>query len=284
MILVLTAFIISDKLIILFDNPILPFDKMKQILLIVTIVTFQTAIFKTYMMKEEKRNNLIRFKFLYYIMINDNFYHKLNYNNYKIFKLIVSVIHLVFIKFFHPHLYLILFILATLFIILKSITLIFLSPLFLYGIYVYITSLLVSLSIIFIVLIYYIMRFNQINTQMRLFLKIKVPSKFIIQTIKEHKEISLLIHDFNLIMNKSVACIFIITTAQIDLLIYLVFYTKSIHYKIMFVQTIICAFIPIFTINILLIKLSSSAHRSYNIMYPIIIRKTLPYRIKFKVK
>lgn len=91
LVLVLTVFIIPNQLIILFDNPFLPFDKMKQILIILTIVMFQTANFKTDM-REEKRNNLIRFKFLHYIMVNDNVYHKLNYNNYKIFKLIVITI------------------------------------------------------------------------------------------------------------------------------------------------------------------------------------------------
>lgn len=141
------------------------------------------------------------------------------------------------------------------------------------------------LPLIYSMLVYYVLRFNQINTQLRLFHKIKIVSiQTINKTLNEHNQLSLAIHQLNLILNQTIAWLFIITAILIDLLIYMLIYTKSIYYKLFFLLLFVECFALVFIIEFLLIKISNSAHQSYNLMYSIIQRQTLSYRKRFKVK
>ena len=275
--------LISNTLLSLLEDSILPFDKIKLILSTSCFVTIQIAIFKTDVLREEKRNNLIEIKFLYYIMINHQINHKLNKYNYKIYTFFVGILYLS-IQLSYISLFISLFMVFIVIITSKSVLIITSSPLIIYAIYVIFTSLCSLLAMIYMVLIYYIMRFNQINIQLRIFHKIiRISPRKIVQIINEHNQLSLAIDKLNLIMNKIVGYIFIITAIQIDLIIYLLFYTKSLYYKLLFLSLLIVTLIAIFSITFLLIKLPNSAHKSYNLIYSIISRRILPYRIRYKV-
>ena len=101
---------------------------------------------------------------------------KLNNHNYKIYKIIVKLLHFIFIKIVDPVTILILIIFTLISIISRSFILIILLPLNLFIIYICSTSLCGMLPLIYSVLFYYVLRFNQINTQLRLFHKIKIIS------------------------------------------------------------------------------------------------------------
>ena len=125
-------------------------------------------------------------------MINDQSKHKLNTHNYKILKLLVKILNILLIKF--RHWINILMILPLLFLILifsKSLILIVFSPVIVYAVFIYFTLIAIALILlIFILLIYYIMRFTQINTQLRLFYRIKrISPRMFIQTINEHNQL-----------------------------------------------------------------------------------------------
>ena len=279
------SFLISSKLISLLENPKIPFDQLKQIIGVFSAFLFLISILKTNFLREEKRNNLVQLKFIYYLMMNDQSNHKLNNRNYKILKIITRIFYFHLVQVGGIYGLPFIFVLFCIFLIVtKSAILIILSPLLIYTIFIYCTTSVGLLPLIYIILIYYIMRFNQINTQFLLFHKIKrISPRTLNQTINEHNQLSLSIRKLNSIMNKSVASLFIITAFAIDLLIYLLIYTKSLYYKIFFLYCFVVGFSVILMCNILIVKLSKSAHQSYNLLFSILKRKTLSYRMKFKV-
>ena len=170
-------------------------------------------------------------------------------------------------------------------IISQSLFIIILIPITVSLYYIFLTSLCGVLSLFLSMLFYYVLRFSQINTQLRLFHKIKrISFQTINRTIDEHNQLSLEIHQLNLILNKTIGWLFIITAITIDLLIYMLIYSQSILHKLFFLLCSVGAFFIIFILDYLIIKISSSAHRSYNLMYSIIQRQTLPYRTRIKVK
>ena len=189
-----------------------------------------------FFLKEEKRNNLIQLKFIYYLMINDQLNYKLNNHNYKIYKIIVKLLHYIFIRIVHPLAFLFFLIIFTFIsIISRSFVLIILLQFNFFIIYICSTSLIGILPLIYSMLVYYILRFNQINTQLRLFHKIKIISlQTINKTMNEHNQLPLAIHQLNLTLNKTIGWLFIITAIVIDSLIYMLIYTKSIYYKLVF--------------------------------------------------
>lgn len=88
------SFLISNKLVSLLENPIIPFDQLKQIIGVLSTVLFLISNLKTDFLKEEKQNNLIKLKFIYHLMVNDQSNHKLNNHNYKILKFFSEFIFL----------------------------------------------------------------------------------------------------------------------------------------------------------------------------------------------
>ena len=285
MFIIFISFLLSNQLMNLIKNSLIPIDQLKQSIGAVATLLFIIINLKTDLLREEKRNNLIWLKFIYYLMINDQLKHKLNNHNYKLLKLIVKIINILSIKIAHWIIVLIILPFSFLFLLFtKLLVLIVFSPVIVYTVFVYFTSAAALIQLVYFILIYYIMRFTQINTQLRLFYRIKrISPRMFIQTINEHNQLSLEIYQLNQIMNKSVACLFIITAFSIDIIIYLLTYTKLIYFKLFLVLSLSFLFAVIFTVDILLIKLSNSAHRSYNLMYLILKRPNLPYRIKFKV-
>ena len=93
---ILIPIILSDKLINLFDIPLIPFDQIRIFFIMSSFLLFMIANIRTDFLKEEKRNNLIWLKFIYYLMMNDQLSHKLNNHNYKIMKIITKLLHFIF--------------------------------------------------------------------------------------------------------------------------------------------------------------------------------------------
>ena len=83
--LMIIPFLLSDKLIDLFANPIIPIDK--QFIGLMSFALFLMASFKIAILRGEKQSNLNWLKFIYYLMTNDQLNHKLNNHNYKIMKI-----------------------------------------------------------------------------------------------------------------------------------------------------------------------------------------------------
>ena len=218
-------------------------------------------------------------------MMNDQLNHKFNYHNYKIMKIIIKSLHFIIIEIVYPITILFLFIVILISMISQSFILIILLPFTVSIYYIFLTSLCGILSLTLSTLVYYLLRFNQINTQLRLFHKLKTSSlQTINRTINEHNQLSLAIQQLNLTLNKTIGWLFIMTAITIDLLIYMLIYTKSIYYKLYFLLIFVGCFALAFILDFLLIKISNSAHQSYNLMYSIIQRPTISYRTRYKVK
>ena len=276
----------SNRLINLLNNPmILPFNQIKQIIFLISTVLFLISVFKTDLLIQEKRNNLSEFKFIYYLIVNNKSKHKLNKLNYELFHLISTFFHIFFIKLGHP--IVLSYSISTFIIILiiaKSWFLFLMSPIIIYSLFAFFTSTNSILSIIYLILIYFYMRFKQINNQIRIFGKMnKISPEIFIKLIKEHNEVSLAISKMNLFMNRTIAAFFIVAAFSVDLVLYLFIYTNSLFYKFIFFICFLSGFGVILIINILLIKISNSAHQSHNKIYSMICKRRLSYRIKYKV-
>ena len=91
-----------NLLLDLLRNDFINLNQMKLLLNLGSILLLVVAILKTDLLIEERKNNLAKFKFLYYLMVDDRAQHKLNKHNYKMFKFITGIIHLVLIRFGFP--------------------------------------------------------------------------------------------------------------------------------------------------------------------------------------
>ena len=207
--IIMITFAISDKLIILLENSIIPFDKMKQYVLFQSILLLQVVVWKTDELQFESRDNLGWLKFLHYLMVKDRSKHKLNNRNFRTIKLLIRLLHYIFIRISDRFSLLFAFCAFISLIFSRSITIIIFSPLYTYAFYVYINLLTGLLLFIYISMIYYWMRLRQINTRIQLFSKRLLQR--IIQITEEHNEISVEIYKLNLLMNKSAACLFLFT-------------------------------------------------------------------------
>ena len=86
--LMIIPFLLSDKLMDLIDNPIVPINKR---LIGLMFFSFSFIInLRIVFLLEEKRCNLIWLKFIYHLMVNNQSKHKLNKKNYKMFKMIAK--------------------------------------------------------------------------------------------------------------------------------------------------------------------------------------------------
>ena len=278
------SIILFDDILNYFDNPMIPFDKFKQIILLIISCLILVTSFKTDFILQEKQNNLIRIKFLYYLIINDKSEYKLNKYNYERFKHFTNFTYLILIKFGHPIILSFLVVSVLAIILLSQLTiLIILLPLILYSTFTFITSGLSMVALNICLLMYYYMRLRQINIRMKLFNRINTSSPVIfIRMIKEHNDISSEIHNVNMIFRRSLALYNFLICCILDFLFYLIIYTDSIYYKLIFLFCFVTLFSVFVFASLLLVKLTNTAHQSYGLIYSLFKRK-LTYRIRFKV-
>ena len=155
----------------------------------------------------------------------------------------------------------------------------------LYEFFIHLTSTCGLIPLIANSFVYYIIRFKQINTRIRIYFRIRIISlQSINRLFNQHNQLSLLIYQLNLILNRTMACLFITLAFELDLSFYLLIYNKSIYYKLFFLCILLYTLILIFTLYFLMIKLTNSAHQSYNLIYSIIQRQTISYRTRYKVR
>ena len=169
-------------------------------------------------------------------------------------------------------------------ILFRLIILVICFPALIYGLVVICSSILAYFTIFYIILLYYYLRLRQLNIRFRLFNKLKIASpKIFIRMIDEHNLISTDIYKINLFTRRSVAMLFLCSALIVDLLIFLVFFTKSLFIQVLVSAWSLAALSIIIILNFLLISLTESAHQSYNKIYAILMRRNLTYRIKIKV-
>ena len=128
------------------------------------------------------------------------------------------------------------------------------------------------------------MRFKQVNIKMKIYQKLnKISSRIFIRLIEEHNDVTNEFNKLNSFSNILVAALFLTIAIAIDLLIYLLLYTTSSYFQFLFVVSFVSLLSIFLLMNVLLIKVSSSAHHSYNVIYSITQRQTLSYKVKLKV-
>lgn len=279
-------FIKFDQLKMLLANPLVPYEQLDFIGFLFIAYYSLVSAFKTDLLIEEYKNNLSQIKFLYYLTRNIKSIHKLTNFNYKKFHRNIHFLNFILLKISFPVVvWSVLIALFTIVIFTESIFIKLLYPFAVYSTITFNTTSYSSLPLIYSMLYYYQLRFNQITSQFQIFIKRNIisPLKFI-NLIEEHNQISIEIHKMNLLMKKSVALVFITSSMAIDFLIYLSFYSQSIFYRIFFqfFAILICLIYISLIVNI--IKVSNSAHQCYHLICSLVIQRKLSYRIKFKVK
>lgn len=278
------SIILFDGILNYFDNPIIPFDKFKQMILLIISCFILVSSFKTDFILQEKQNNLIRIKFLYYLIINDKSEYKLNKYNYERYKNVVNLTYFILIKFGHPIILSFLVITLLVIILLSKLTiLIILLPLILYSTFTFATSGLSMAALNICLLMYYYLRLKQINIRMKLYNKISTSSSGIfIRLINEHNDISSAIYNVNMVFRRSLAAYNFLTCCILDFLLYLIIYTNPIYYKFVFLFSFVSLFVVFAFAGLLLVRLTNTAHQSYGFIYSLFKRK-LTYKIRFKV-
>ena len=216
------SFVFSDKMFALIDVPSISDQNLKLIVILATIMLFQTALIRTDYLFGQINYNLNSFKVIYYLMKDLKQLHKLNEKNYKKLAILSRSIQILFMDCGA----ILLAIAITLFMIKIAILSWKISWIWciIINIFIYITNATSSISIIclyIILLAYYTFIFDQINDEINLISSKKTFSKrkkLIINKTKQRQLINLIdqhnlaaieIHKFNLMVRRSVGFIFV---------------------------------------------------------------------------
>ena len=290
------SFILSDKMFSLIDVLSISNEHAKLLWLFGTIFLLLLAVFKTDNLLGEINYNLNPYKVIYYLMKDLKLLHKLNEKNYKKLAILSRSIQILIMDCGT-----ILSVIAGTLIVVK-IAILSGKIYWIWGIIIFtlihITSATTTSSIVclyIIMLVYYTMIFRQINHQFNLisdgktFFKRrqiiinKTKQRQLISLIHEHNLASIEIHKLNLIIRRSVGCIFI-TFAMIKIIsLYLMVNSNEFFIKLFFVQFNFFMLISGFTLSYLFSLQIKSAHQSLKIVHSIICKCKMKLRLKLKV-
>ena len=282
----LMVIILIAKFRWLFIDPKLP-SNLIVFWSMISIVNFFAGVWRMDILMAESNNNLRSFKAFYDLKHSEKVNGiRLSQSEYKKLSIIVGFIHLLFIKQSFPFGMMTLFITLTMICYLtKSITWILLSPFFMYTSYVICVGCFTAATVMYIILPYYRMLFNQINRKIKQISKSSLRKSLsqLPQLIHEHYKINKEIHDLNLAMNKTFGALFFTSAFGEMLALYLIikvdqFYMILINGFILFCYAMCC----LGTCTMLSMQVNS-AHRSYNYIYLILINHKLGCRSKWKV-
>ena len=261
------------------------FNKMKQCLFMTTISLLIASMVKTDIFLEEHNHHLRSLKLFYHLNYDLKQMHKLNDKHYKIVTLLTRLPSLFFLKIYFP----LAVIMGPLIVIetgiLKEPFLIDLVILVAYYIFILTQTAYTSIfSLVLTISFYYKFKFDQINQSIRSIVNSdSIPSIELWDLINEHNLITTEIRKLNLFLRRSMAVFFVISAFIQNMFIYLAIYSNNIIHKIIFSFCAIAYFFVAFAFCYLISWVSTSAHRSYKIIFSILNRRATNLRLKMKV-
>ena len=146
-----------------------------------------------------------------------------------------------------------------------------------------------SLCIVFVMFIYYKMRFHQINQQIKsLILNGKVisknRSKKLLKLINEHNLVSIELNKTNLMIRRTAVAIFIIFSITKVNMVYFLFNFNNLLVKIVMFDGLITVVLFTFIMSYLFTQQIKSAHQSSKLIYSLVCRYKINLKFKLKVK
>ena len=283
-------FVLSNDLYSFLDGPYLP-DHCRVLITLGIIILLFISVLKTDLLIGEIKFNSKPFEVFYYLMHDVKSKHKMNEKNYKRLAIISRIVQLIMMKY-------VLHFIFGLVVICNCIVAITSRRLIIAFILATFTPFYLMINLtatfvccfLYIYFSYYKMLFDQYNSQFKILIsdKSNVISKCketkLIELINEHNLAAIEIHKMNMILNRTVAALFLTFSFVKIITLYLIMNIKHQIFNLM-MQNIFGVFLTIgLGVSILISLQIKSAHKSYKFVYPIVCRGKMRLQFRFKVK
>ena len=263
-------------------------DQIRILFNMIGIGTLWLLIIKIDFIISEIKSNLSPLKIFYYLINNLRFKHKLTDRNYKILK-IASRIFSLFVLDVVMEILLITAIGLVISLAISSRNSIWILQAIhsIPNIIVGGTALSLWMCIVFVLFSYYKLRYDQINNRIKEIIpKRKVINKrvrkLLIKLIDEHNQLSIEIHKLNLMMRRTAAATYTITSIVKIMALYLLINSNQIYIKFMLSDIFIILYVFCFGLTYLFSMQIKSAHQPLKFIYSILC--THKMRLSFKLK
>ena len=279
---------LSSDLYSLIQSPFLT-DGFNVVLTLATLALIHALIIRTDILLGQVKSNLSPFKFSYYLAKDIKSKHKLtekNYNRLAIF-FRINFIGLLYYGFPIISLATIALLIAILIKIQRLYWLfhvIFITPFYIN------TIILISAAatILNCMLTYYKMRFDQLHHQIKLIIPkgkviIKRREKILKNIIYRHNQLSVEVHEMNLMVRRTVASLFIHCSLMKIISLHLMFTTKDVFIKSLALNVFIIYLVFGITITYLLSQQIKSAHQSLQLIHFVVCKYKTKMTFKLKV-
>ena len=278
--------LISDELYTLIFTEFLP----KPLFVLVALIIFFVSILKTDLIFGEIKYNLSPLKIAYILSVDIKWKHKLTDHNYNKLTLSLRILMVVLIYYFLPFFTIMLSIwLVSLIKSNKLVPLIFeisMIPFYINGV----IALSVGFAVLFITILYYKMRFDQIHQQIKSILSngkwmfiIRRKEKLLFNLIDEHNQVSIEVHKLNMMIRYSVAAMFIYFSFGKIIPLYLMLTTKNALIKLIAINLVADFFILVLALSYLFSLQINSAHQSLKLIH-LVCRYKMRTTLRLKVK
>ena len=293
----LMVIILVTKFRWLFVYPKLP-PKLIIFFIMLSVINFFAGVWRMDMLLAESNNHLRSFKPFYDLKHNKRIVKnvkargyrrgsiELNQSNYKKLSMIAGFIHLLFVKMSFPFGLMTFFITLTVICYLtKSITWILMTPFLMYTSYTICVGCFTATTILYIILPYYRMLFNQINEEIEQISKSSSRKSLnrLSQLIYDHHKIISEIGDLNLSIKRTFGAMFFTSAFGEMLSLYIIMNVKEFYIVLIDGFILFCFALACLGTSTLLSLQVDSAHRSCNFIYSILSKHNLRFRIKWKV-
>ena len=264
-------------------------DQTRILLNMVSIGTLWLLIIKIDFIISEMKSNLSPLKIFYYLMNNLRFKHKLTDQNHKYLAITSRIFSLLVLDVVMPiTLITAIGLLITVAILSRNSIWILQTIHSIPNIIVSGTTLSLWMSIVFVLLSYYKLRFDQINNQIEKIIsnrKVinKKVEKLFIKLINEHNQLSVEIHKLNLMMRRTAAATFFITSNVKIIALYLLINSNQVYIKFMMLDIFIILYVFCFGLTYLFSLQIESAHQTLKSIYSILCKFKMRFSFKLKV-
>ena len=293
------SFIFSDKMFSLIRVPSISDGNLKLLWTLGVIILLLTAVIRTDYLFGEINYNLNPLKVIYYLMKDLKQLHKLNEKNYKKLAILSRSIQILFMD-CGTFLIAIAGTLSTIMIVDSSGKILWTCVIIIIFILIYIKAAATGFSspCLFIIMLYhYIMIFDQINHEInsisnenqstffkrRKIIINKTKQRQLISLINEHNLAASEIHKFNLILRRTVGCVFITFAMMKIISLYLIVHFNGFFILFFLMQFNFITLIFGFAGSYLLTLQIKSAHQSLKTVYSFVCKYEMDLRLKLKV-
>ena len=287
--LILILFIKYDSIFSLIDNEFLP-ENTKAILMTGVILLIMAIACRIDVVIAEWNNKLSVLNYLYYLQENIKSKHGLTKRNYKKMCFFFFFFELFLIKGCIPLIVTIIYVVSFYVIIRANLMILYLLvPMIIYGIFYCAITLVVFGILSIISLYYYILLFDQINRQIQWICnkskhRVSLANlNRLIRLIKKHNSIAYLLY-LNHFITRRLILVFFITLALIQTIpLNLFLKTHNVYMKIFYLIYLFTSLSYGFTIAFILSLQISVAHKPYKLIYKILAKQGIQFKIKWKV-